>query len=154
MTPTRPATLLGMVVGFALLSYLLVALAYRSLPQLPAFAPISLVMLAVAELGIAKVIRDRLARRRPAGGRVLHPIQIARAAALAKASSTAAAVLLGGYAGVLAWTLPRRDQLLGADQDALIAGLSSLACLFLVVAALVLERAGRVPDGPRLGSPS
>jgi hypothetical protein len=101
---------------------------------------------------MARVIRERLAHRSRPGARPLHPMQVARAAALAKASSTAGAVLLGIYAGLLAWTLPRGSELLGAERDALVAGLSALSCLALVAAALVLERACRVPEDPQLGS--
>jgi len=152
MTETRLSTLVGLAAGFALLGYLLGATAYSSLPELPPYAPVSLVLLTIAELGMARVVRERLAHRSRPGARPLHPIQVARAAALAKASSTAGAVLLGIYAGLLAWTLPRGTELLGAERDALVAGLSALSCLALVAAALVLERACRVPEDPRLGS--
>jgi hypothetical protein len=114
------------------------------------------VLLAVVELGIAKVVRDRLARRLDARGRPrgrpLHPMQVARAAVLAKASSAGGAVLLGLYAGLLAWTLPRRDVLAASGQDAVVAAYSTVACLALVVAALVLERACRRPDDRGLES--
>ena len=155
MTPTRPRTLLGLVVGFGLLAYLVAALAYGSLPVLPRYAPVSIVLLAVVEAGMAKVVRDRLMHRLDENGRTgplsrrprpLHPMQVARAAVLAKASSAGGAVLLGGYGGLLAWTLPRRNLLVASGSDAVVAGLSALACLGLVVAALVLERACRRPD--------
>lgn len=145
MTPTRPSTLLGLVVGFALLGYLLAATAYGSLPVLPLLAPLTMVVLAVVEAGTARVVRDRLSDTPRSGGRQLHPLQVARAAVLARASSTGGAVLLGAYAGLLAWTLPRRDDLLSSERDAVVAGLSVLAALALVVAALVLERACRTP---------
>ena len=156
MTPTRPATLLGLAAVFVVLGYLLLDLAYGSLPPLPVYAPVTLVLLAIVETAMARVIRDRLsgaARARQTdrlatSPRPLHPLQIARAAVLAKASSTTGAVLLGGYAGVLAWTLPRRDALALADRDAAVAGLSVLASLGVVVAALLLERACRTGDEP------
>lgn len=152
MTPTRPRTLLLLVLGFGALSYLVAAVAYGSLPVLPRLAPLTVVLLAVVELGMAKVVRDRLAHRLdPRGrplGRPLHPMQVARAAVLAKASSAGGAVLLGVYGGLLAWTLPRRDLLLATERDASVAAFSSGACLGLVLAALWLERACRRPDGP------
>lgn len=146
MTPTRPAVLGALVVGFTLLAYLAAVLAYGDLPRLPRYAPISIVLLAVTEAGMAKVVRDRLAHRGSARARPLHPMQVARAAVLAKASSAGGAVLLGLYGGLLAWTLPRRDRLAASGEDALVAGLSAIACLGLVVAALALERACRRPD--------
>ena len=150
MTPTRPAVLAALVLGFGALAYLVAAVAYGSLPLLPRYAPVSVVLLAVVELAMAKVVRDRLSRRldrsgRPKG-RPLHPMQVARAAVLAKASSAGGAVLLGLYGGLLAWTLPRRNALAASGSDALIAGLSAAACLGLVLAALLLERACRRPD--------
>ena len=152
MTPTRPRTLLLLVLGFGALAYLVAALAYGSLPLLPRFAPVSVVLLALVELGMAKVIRDRLAHRLdPRGrplGRPLHPMQVARAAVLAKASSAGGAVLLGAYGGLLAWTLPRRDMLLASERDATVAAFSAVACLGLVLAALWLESACRRPDEP------
>jgi hypothetical protein len=148
--PTRPGPLLALVAGFAVLLHVLADRAYGSVPQLPVYAPVTLVLLAVTELGMAKVVSDRLAHRldrrgRPRG-RPLHPMQVARAAVLAKASSTAGAVLLGAYAGLFAWTLPRRAEQAFAERDALISGLSALSALALVAAALVLERACRTPD--------
>lgn len=151
MRPTRPGPLFALVALFAVLAYALAARAYGSIPVLPAYAPVSLVLLAVAELAMAKVVRDRVAHRVRSGDRVrpLHPMQVARAAVLAKASSATGAVLLGAYGGLLAWTLPRRDELALADRDALVAGVSAGAALALVVAALLLERACRTPDdGP------
>jgi hypothetical protein len=150
VTATRPRTLLALVAGFGLLAYLVAAVAYGALPVLPRYAPVSIVLLAVAEAGMAKVVADRVTHRLNAAGRPrgrpLHPLQVARAAVLAKASSAGGAVLLGAYGGLLAWTLPRRNLLVASGQDATVAGLSALACLGLVVAALALERACRRPD--------
>lgn len=146
MTPTRPAALLGTVAAFAVLGYLLVELAYGSLPALPLYAPVTIVLVAIVEAAMARVVRDRLAGRGRPRSRPLHPLQVARAAVLAKASSVTGAVLLGGYGGLLAWTLPRRDELALAGRDAAVAGVSVLACLGLVAAALLLERSCRTPD--------
>lgn len=160
MTPTRPGTLAALILGFGVVGYLLAALLYGQLPQLPLYAPVTLVLLAVVELAMARVVRDRLTRRldvrRPGGARprALHPMQVARAAVLAKASSAGGSVLLGVYAGLFAWTFPRRGRLMATGDDALVAGLSALASLGLVVAALVLERACRRPDLSGLESAS
>lgn len=152
MTPTRPSSLLALAAGFAVLGYLLAVTAYGSLPSLPLLAPLTVLVLAVVELAMARVVRDRLAGRPSARGRQLHPLQVARAAVLAKASSTGGAVLVGGYAGLLAWLVPRLDQLASTERDALVAGLSVLAALLLVVGALLLERSCRTPPGAGLGS--
>lgn len=148
MTPTRPAGLLGLVAAFAVLGFLVVGQAYGSL-QLPAYAPVTLVLLTVAEVCMERVIRSRLAGRGGPRSRPIHPMQVARAAVLAKASSVTGSVLLGGYAGILAWALPRRGELSVADRLSAVAAGSVVASLALVVAALLLERACRVPDDER-----
>ena len=162
MRPTRPGPLLALVAGFALLTWVLAQRAYGSVPQLPAYAPVTLVLLALTELGMAKVVGDRIAHRRAgrSGGdgrprqRPLHPMQVARAAVLAKASSATGAVLLGAYGGLFAWTLPRRAELALAERDAVVSGVSALAALGLVVAALVLERACRTPEDGDTAAPA
>ena len=155
MTPTRPGTLAALIIGFGVLGYSVAALFYGDLPPLPRYAPVSVVLLAIVELAMARVVRDRLAHRTRPGvrrPRPLHPMQVARAAVLAKASSSGGAVLLGFYSGLLAWTLPRRSRLAATGDDAVVAVVSALACLALVVAALLLERACRRPDEPALES--
>lgn len=148
MTETRLRTLAGLAAVAGVAAYLLAELAYADLPRLPLLAAVSLVLLAVTELGMARVVRDRVAhRRRPDGspGRPLHPLQVARALVLAKASSATGALLAGGYAGLLGWVLPRRDTSMAAADDAVAAGLSVAAALLLALAALLLERACRAP---------
>lgn len=147
MTPTRTSTLLGLVTALAVLAYLAAQTAYGSLPVLPLLAAFTVGVLAAVELALAKVVRDRVRGGRRAG-RPMHPLQVARAAVLAKASSTAGALLLGTYTGLLAWTLPRRDELASVGRDATVAGVSATASLALVVAALLLERACRTPPLP------
>ena len=148
MTATRPSTLLALVAGFAVFGYLLAVLAYGPQLTLPLLAPLTMAVLAVVEVGMARVVRERLLHRLRPGARPLHPMQIARAAALAKASSTAGAVLLGAYAGLLAWTLPRRDELASLGRESTVGVVSVLASLALVAAALWLERCCRTPDVP------
>jgi hypothetical protein len=80
----------------------------------------------------------------------MHPLQVARAAVLAKASSLGGAILLGVYGGLFVWTFARRDTYATAGDDALVAGLSALTSLTLVIAALLLERSCRTPDPPRV----
>ena len=134
----------------AVVGYALAELAYGSLVDLPVYGPVTAVVIAAFELSLAKIIRDKVRGR--STGRSMHPMQIARAAALAKASSSAGSLLFGLYAGLLAWTFPRRAQLAAADADARVAGLAVLACLALVVAALLLERSCRTPpDVARAG---
>ena len=152
MTPTRLRTLAALLLGAGVVAYALAATSYDALPQLPGYAPVSLVLLVLVELGMAKVVRDRVHRRLLSPrARPLHPMQVARAAALAKASSAGGALLAGAYGGIFAWTAPRRDEVAVYADDALVAGVSLVASAALVGAALLLERACRVPAPPEDG---
>lgn len=146
MGPTRLSALLLVVAVLGPAGYLLAELAYFDLPPLPSLAPVSLLLLTLLEGGMARVVRDKVRGR--SAGRPMHPIQVARAAVLAKASSLGGAILLGLYGGIFTWTFLRRDDYATAGDDARVSGLSALAALALVVAALVLERACRTPEPP------
>lgn len=153
MRPTRISALAVLAAVFAAIAYLIAGVAYGELQVLPWYAPVSLVLLAIVEAGMAKVIRDRMVGRRGRDGRPrgrpLHPMQVARAAVLAKASSPTGALLFGAYVGLFAYVLPDQERL---RNDVVISALSALASLALVVAALVLERACRTPSDPELES--
>lgn len=147
MRPTswRTLALLALLSGAA--GWLLADRAYGSLVALPAFAPVTAALMAVVELGLARVVSDQInhrSRRR----RGLHPLQVARAVALAKASSAAGALLFGLYAGLFSWTFPRRDELAAAEHDALVSGITAVTALLLITAALLLERGCRTPPEP------
>ena len=149
MTATRVSRLLAAAVITGLAAYLLAASSYASLPPLPGYAPVTLVLLAIVEAALASVVRDRLAvRRTPVRGRTLHPLQVARAAVLAKATSPTGAVLLGGYSGYLLWTFPHRAASRAASADSRVCAASAVAALLVVLAALALERACRAPGPP------
>jgi len=144
--PTRPATLaLWALVGLAV-GAVLVAAVYGDLPPLPRYAPVTLVLLAVVELLMARVVRERVQGRARRGARALHPVQVARAAALAKASSPCGALLVGVYAGLAVRLLPSDAG--KVRSDAAVSVVTGLAALGLVAAALLLERACRTPDEP------
>lgn len=143
MRPTRiPVLLLALLLASAA-GYLLAETAYSQIPPLPALAPVSLVLLAVVEGAMAWVVRGKVRGR--AAGRPMHPLQIARAAVLAKASSLGGALVGGVYGGLFVWTFGRRGEVATYGDDARVSGLSAGAALALVVAALLLERACRTP---------
>lgn len=144
MTPTRVRTLLLAAVLLAALGYLLDDRAYGSLVALPGYAPVTAALIAAFEAGLSRVVHDKVHGR--SRGRPMHPLQVARAVVLAKASALAGALLLGLYAGMFAWTFPRRATLAAAGHDARVAGLSALAGLALCAAALLLEHACRTPS--------
>lgn len=145
MKPTRiPLLLLASLLAGAF-GYLLAETSYSQIPPLPGLAPVSLVLLAVAEAAIASVVRSKIRGRRPTG-RPLHALQVARAAVLAKASSLAGALIAGVYGGIFLWTFARRGDVATYGDDARVSGLSAAASGLVVVAALVLERACRTPE--------
>jgi hypothetical protein len=144
--PTSWRALLGAALAAGALGWLLFAAAYGALVKLPTYAAVTAGLMAGFELVLARVISQKV--RGVLRGRQVHPLQVARAAALAKASSMAGALLFGLYAGFFTWLLPRSDRVAAANDDALVAGLSGGTCLVLVVAALLLERACRTPEPP------
>ena len=134
------------------LGWLLADRAYGELASLPGYAPVTATVIGLFELGLARVVSQKVRGR--SVGKPMHPLQVARAAVLAKASSVTGALLLGFYAGFFAWTFGERDRLAAAEHDALVSGLSAAAALLLVVAALLLERACRTPPPPDAPQPA
>lgn len=138
---TRPrelvvAGLLGLVVA-----YLGFTVAYSSLPHLPALAGITLLVLAVMETVLAFILRNRIQ-----SGRVLSAIGVARAVALAKASSLLGALMLGAWVGVLAYLLPRESRMTAAADDVPSALVGCVCAAVLIGSALWLEHCCRTPE--------
>ncbi len=139
MNPTHPR---GLVIsgGIALIiSYVLMRAFYldsltAALPRTPV---LSVAIVALVEAQLGRSVRARWAGRPQT--RAIMPIAVARFAALARASSLAAAVVIGGWGGVLAYTAPRGEQpaVAGADTITSVLGIASGA--LLLAAALWLE---------------
>jgi hypothetical protein len=146
--PTRVSLLLLVLLVAAACGYVLSETSYSDLPPLPPLAPVSLGLLALVEGLMAAVVRSKVRGRRPSG-RPMHPIQIARAAVLSKASSLGGAVVGGVYGGIFIWTFARRGDVATYGEDARVSGLAALAAVVLVVMALLLERSCRTPSPPR-----
>lgn len=154
MRPTRPPVLLLALLLAAAFGYLLAETSYSDIPPLPGLAPVTLSVLALLEAAMAYVIRGKVSGRRP-GGRPMHPMQVARAAVLAKASSLGGAVVGGAYGGIFVWTFARRGEVATYSDDARVSGLAAAAGVALIAMALLLERACRTPGPPpeESGSP-
>lgn len=149
MSPTRPGWLAALAAAAAIAAYVLVRAAYAALPPLPRSWPITLAVLAVVEAAVARSVRGRLDGR--PGTTPISPLVVARCAALARASSTAAALLAGGYVGfgaVLIGSLGKPAY----SRDAFTCLLGLLGSAVLLAAALWLERACRVRRPPKRGS--
>lgn len=168
MTPTRARTLVTVFVCFGVLFWLLLRLFYASLPPLPWTAAPTLLLLAVVEAATGRSPRIRLragrtgrpgpggrartASRPPSITRPIPPIAVARLAALAKASSLAAAIFGGLAAGALIFLSGSLDKP-APRADAYASGGTLAAAILLTAAALYLEYGCRVPPPPKDGAP-
>jgi len=138
--PTRLSVLAVLAVVAGVVSYLLTSAFYGDLPPLPLYAPIFLIVLAAAEGYTAVTTSARLAGR--PGTQPIHPLTVARIAALAKATSPVAALATGAYAGVLVYVAQLSSSHARDDLRTSIVGVA--ASLLLTVAALGMERVCRV----------
>jgi hypothetical protein len=145
MTPTRPAVLVAMVVGFALLGWLVVRASFGSLPPLPWTSVPALLLLAIAEGFSGRSLRARVARER--GAKPIAPMAVARMAVLAKASSLVGAAIAGFAAGFLAYVGGSLEKVV-ARGDAYASGVTLASALILTGSALYLERCCRAPEPP------
>jgi hypothetical protein len=144
MRPTRVWQLVAAGVLAGVAAYVLTAAFYADLPSPPRFAPLWLLLLALAEGYTAALTRARLSGR--PGTKPINPIVVARLAALAKATSPVGALGLGAYAGFLVRVA--RMTSAQATTDTRTAGLGMGCSLGLAVAALLLERVCRVKRPP------
>jgi hypothetical protein len=128
--------------GCTAVTWLVLRTVYQSLPPLPWTGVPALLIAAAAEAGSGRDLRRRIAGR--PGTKPADPLFVSRMLVLAKASSTAAALVAGislgfiGYlTGLVSAVTPRHDMLN--------AGITGAAALVLAAAALYLEYCCRVP---------
>jgi hypothetical protein len=144
--PTRLRDLAALAVVAGVLCWLVVRQWYGSLPRLHWFVPLSLGVLAVAELISGAQLRARI--RRSPGTEPVDPLVAARQLALAKASALVGAAMLGGWAGLLAYLLPKLSTVTAARGDAVTSGVGVVCAALLVGGALWLEYCCRTPKPP------
>src|SRR5260370_4431889 len=150
VTPTRVRTLVLVALICAVGMWFLLRQVYTSLPLLPWSGVPALALLAIAEAITGRNVRARLHGR----GTPIPPIAVARMAALAKASSLAAAFIGGFAAGVLVYVAGSLDKA-AYRSDAYSAAGTLGSAIVLVAAALYLQYGCRVPtSGDRPGHPS
>jgi hypothetical protein len=148
MKPTRARTLALTAVVCAVGMWLLLRQVYMSLPLLPWSGVPALGVLALAEAVCGRSVRARLRGR----GTPIPPIAVARLAALAKASSLAAAFIGGLAAGFLIYVAGSLDKSSAYRSDAFASGATLGAAALLVAAALYLEYGCRVPTSGGQGA--
>src|SRR5262245_39232954 len=146
MNPTRVRTLVIVAAVCALVGWLLLRQTSSSLPPLPWTGVPALLLLAAAEAWSGRSLRSRLQGR----GKPIPPIAVARMAALAKATSLAAAFVGGFAAGFLLYVASSLGKA-AYRADAYVSAATFGAAVVLILAALYLEYGCRVPtpqDGP------
>ena len=152
--PTRIRDLIAYAAAVTLITWLAMRQWYGDLPRLRWFVPLSLILLAIAEVLAANQLRDRI-RRRP-GALPVQPLVAARMLALAKASAVVGAVMVGIWTGLLVYVVPRLGQLNAASNDTVVGATGVVAAVALTAAALWLEYCCRTPappDGDRHARP-
>lgn len=145
LRPTKPATLIVAALIAAALGWLLIANNYGDFPSIQWLPTIIFGGLAALEFIAATTTKARIDRK-PGSGPI-EPLTVMRYAVLAKASSLAAALFAGFFAAVVAWLLGSRD-LTQATADTPPAVGALIGAVLLLIAALLLERACRVPPQP------
>ncbi|MFF9915001.1 DUF3180 domain-containing protein [Streptomyces sp. NPDC013457] len=121
--------------------------AVGTLPSVPLAAPIVLASIAVVLTATALSIRSRLKaqRERRPGAKGVEPLMAARAVVFGQASALVAALVAGMYGGTGVFLLGSLDIPARRDQ-AIYAGLSVLAGIGVIAAALFLERVCKLPE--------
>jgi hypothetical protein len=140
-------TLVAVAVVCAVLAWLAIRTTFPELPRLPWTPAPLLLVLAAAEAMTGRNLRARILGRRD-DGKALAPIAVARAAALAKASSLGGALFAGLAAGCFIYMLGLVNLPI-ASSNALSTGLILGASVVLVAAALYLERCCQAPPRGR-----
>ncbi|MBB4713534.1 DUF3180 domain-containing protein [Streptomyces luteogriseus] len=118
-----------------------------TLPSVPLAAPIVLAVIAVILLATALSIRTRLKaqRERRPEAKGVDPLMAARAVVFGHASALVAALVAGMYGGTGVFLLESLDIPARRDQ-AIYAGLSVLAGIGVIAAAIFLERVCKLPE--------
>jgi len=140
---TRPSDLLIPFLILGVLSYLLLQAAYGSLPPFQWFTVVPIGALALIEFVIANRVRGAV-RHRP-DARPMTALAVARAVALGKASALVGAALAGAELALVSYVLPDAGRTTAARHDLQVALVLLVVTVLLLVAGLLLERAGIDP---------
>jgi drug/metabolite transporter (DMT)-like permease len=121
---------------------------YGALPSVPVAAPIVLAVIATVLLATALSLRARLRaqRERRPDVRPVEPMMAARAVVFGQASALVAALVAGLYGGTGVFLIMNELQIPARRDQAVYAGLSLVAGIAVIAAALFLERVCKLPD--------
>jgi hypothetical protein len=143
MRPTSGSTLVVAGLATAAVTWLAISRFYSDFPAIPWLPGLTLLALATLEFAAALNTKARIDRR--PGTEPVDPLLVARYVVLAKASALAAALFTGVYAGLVAWLATEGGRLADAQDDLPPAVVGLIGGGALIAAALILERACRVP---------
>ncbi|GEM33729.1 hypothetical protein NN3_47360 [Nocardia neocaledoniensis NBRC 108232] len=149
LKPTRVLDLALNVVVAAAIAWIGTRFAYSTFPSISVAAGASLLPVAAIEAALGFVIKAKIAEEKIGDGpKELHPINVARTVALAKASLQVGSLAAGVWLGFLLWVFPQRGTLTAAAADSPGAVVGMFAGSALVAAALWLEYCCRAPEEP------
>lgn len=150
MKQLRIRTLAGILVLAGVLSWAVAKLldSYGSLPSVPVAAPIVLAVIATVLLATALSLRARLKAQRERRPEVkpVEPMMAARAVVFGQASALVAALVAGLYGGTGVFLVINDLDIPARRDQAIYAGLSLVAGIAVIAAALFLERVCKLPD--------
>ncbi|WP_375480327.1 DUF3180 domain-containing protein [uncultured Jatrophihabitans sp.] len=147
MRRTRWQDLAVPLIVVAVTVFALLRFSYSDLPPLQYVVPVPIAALAAVEFVAAR--RVRAAVRHDPDAKPMAAIAIARCVALGKASSLVGAGVVGAALGLLVRLAPDLRSVRVAQNDARVGVLVLVAAALLVVAGLLLERAGIDPGRDR-----
>jgi hypothetical protein len=121
---------------------------FGTLPRVPVAAPIVLAAIAAVLAATALSLRARLKaqRERRPEAKGVDPLVAARAVVFGQASALVAALVSGMYGGAFVFLLTAGLDAAARRDQAIYSGLSVVAGICVVVAALFLERVCRLPE--------
>ncbi|MET8679279.1 DUF3180 domain-containing protein [Streptomyces sp. NPDC004647] len=121
---------------------------FGTLPRVPVAAPIVLAAIAAVLAATALSLRARLKaqRERRPEAKGVDPLVAARAVVFGQASALVAALVSGMYGGTFVFLLTAGLDAAARRDQAIYSGLSVVAGICVVVAALFLERVCRLPE--------
>jgi len=154
VTPTRRRDLVIAAVVLTLLGYVVTSRLFGAFPPIRILTGVSLLAVAVAVAGWAFYVRSKIGDGKiGVGPGRLHPLAVARAVMIAKASAWVGALALGWWLGVSAFFIPKRGALRVAADGSTGAAVAAASALALVVAALWLEHCCKSPEEPSEDGP-
>jgi hypothetical protein len=144
MRRTSAADLAIVFVIIGLTVYVLLRLSYESIPPLQYVVAVPLAALAVAEFVASR--RVRAAVRHDPDAKPMSALVIARCVALGKASSLVGSGVVGAAGALLIRVIPDSRTIKAAAGDTRVGIVVLIVAVLLVVAGLLLERAGIDPN--------